>query len=188
MRPTTITALVVIIHNKVQLADILDERKDRKRGVMKQSISTSILRLSLLLVLTGFFLPVACDLNGFQVAQGILGHTQKAENARLLEPIEDTFGYVLFGVSVFAVLGLALTFLHSGSSGYYFGLFSLAASLVMLAVVALEFKFLRDTGISHVLIATFHIRVKLLSGGYLMAAGYFAGAMGFVLRTAKVIP
>jgi hypothetical protein len=154
---------------------------------MKHSISISILRLSLLLVLTGFFLPVACDLSGYQIAQGILGHTQKAENARLLGPIEDSFGYVLFGVSAFAVLGLALSFLRSGSSGYYLGLLSLAGSFVLLAVVALEFKSLRDTGISHVLVAAFHIRVKFLFGGYLMAAGYLAGAAGFILRAVKAI-
>jgi hypothetical protein len=152
---------------------------------MKHSISMSILRLGFLLVLTGFFLPVACDLSGYQIAQGILGHVQKAQNARLLEPVEDIFGYVLFGASAFAAIGLALTFLLGGSSRYYAGMSSLAVSLVLLAVAALEFKSLRDTGISHVLVTAFQIRVKFLFGGYLMAAGYLAGTAGFVLRLVR---
>lgn len=156
-----------------------------ERGVMKHSISMSVLRLGLLLVLTGFFLPVACDLSGYQIAQGILGHVQKAENARLLGPMEDTFGYVLFGVSAFAAIGLALTFLRGRSLRYYAGVSSLAVSLVLLAVVGLEFKSLRDTGISHVLVTALQIRVKLLFGGYLMAAGYLAGTAGFVSRLVR---
>ena len=154
---------------------------------MKTSLSKSILRLCLLLVCAGFFLPVACDLSSYQVAQGILGHTQKEQNARLLEPVEDAFGYALYGVLAFTALGFALTFLPGRFSGYSLGLFCLALSCVLLAVVALEFKSLRDTGVLHFLVTTFCIRVKLLFGGYLMAGGYLAGAVGFVLKTAGTI-
>ena len=62
---------------------------------MKQSLSLNILRLCLLLVLIGFFLPVACDLSGYQIAQGILGHTQKDRRM-------PSLGRITSGFSVFS--------------------------------------------------------------------------------------
>lgn len=154
---------------------------------MKQSLSLNILRLCFLLVLIGFFLPVACDLSGYQIAQGILGHTQQAANAKLLESIEDSYGYFLFGVPAFALLGLVLTFAVKAASGYYFGLLSLAVSFLLLTVVALKFQSLRNTALLHFLVTTFHLRVKILLGGYCMALGYLAGAVAFVLRMSKIV-
>jgi hypothetical protein len=154
---------------------------------MKQSLSLNILRLCLLLVLIGFFLPVACDLSGYQIAQGILGHTQRARNAQLLESIEDPYGYFLFGVPSFALLGLVLTFAVRSVSGYHVGLLSLAASFLLLSVVALKFQSLRNTAFLHFLMTTFHIKVKILLGGYSMAAGYLAAMIGFILRMSKSI-
>jgi hypothetical protein len=158
-----------------------------KTGFMKQSLSLNVLRLCLLLVLIGFFLPVACDLSGYQIAQGILGHTQKAQNAKLLELIEDSYGYFLFGVPTFALLGLVLTFAVKAVSGYHFGLLSLAVSFVFLSIVALKFQSLRNTPLLHFLVTTFYLRVKILLGGYSMATGYLAGVIGFVLRMSKLI-
>ena len=144
---------------------------------MKQSLALSILRLCFLLVLLGFFLPVACDLSGYQAAQGILGHSQQALNAKLLEPIEDLYGYFLFGVVVFAFLGLVLTFVFKAVSGYYLGLLCLAASALLLIVVALKFQSLRNTGVLHFLVTTFNLKVKILLGGYFIGAGYLAGVI-----------
>jgi hypothetical protein len=154
---------------------------------MKRSLALNILRLCFLLVLLGFFLPVACDLSGYQVAQGILGHRQEALNARLLEPIGDSYGYLLFGVVVLAFLGLVLTFIFKAVSGYYFGLLCLAASFLLLAVVALKFQSLRNTAVLHFLVTTFHIKVKILLGGYFVGTGYLAGVIGFALRITKAI-
>jgi hypothetical protein len=154
---------------------------------LKQSLSLNILRLCLLLVIIGFFLPVACDLSGYQMAQGILGHAQKAQNAKLLESIEDSYGYFLFGVPTLAFLGLILTFAVKAVSGYHFGLLSLAVSFLFLGVVALKFQSLRNTPLLHFFIATFHLRVKILLGGYSMATGYLAGVIGYALRMSKLI-
>ena len=154
---------------------------------MKESLSFNILRLCLLLVLIGFFLPVACDLSGYQIAQGILGHTQKAQNAKLLESIENSYGFLLFGVPAFALLGLLLTFAVKAVFGYHFGLLSLAASLLLLGVVALKFQSLRNAALLQFLLTTLHIRVKILLGGYSMATGYLAGVAGFALRMSKLI-
>ena len=154
---------------------------------MKHSLSLNILRLCFLLVLIGFFLPVACDLSGYQIAQGILGHKQQAENAKLLGSIGDSYGYFLFGVFAFALLGLVLTVVFKLVSGYYFGLLCLAVSLLFFTVVVLKFQSLRNTGLLHFLVTTFHLRVKILLGGYSMATGYLAGVIGFTLRMAKII-
>ena len=156
---------------------------------MKHSLSLSILRLCFLLVLVGFFLPIACDLSGYQIARGILGHAQQAENAKLLRSVGDPYGYFLFGVFVFALLGLVLTFAFKAAavSGYYPGLLCLVASFLLFTVIVLKFQSLRNTPFFHFLVATFHIRVKMLLGGYSMATGYLAGVIGFALRMAKII-
>jgi ABC-type nitrate/sulfonate/bicarbonate transport system permease component len=71
----------------------------------------NILRLSFLLVLIGFFAPIGCNLNGYQIAQGMLGNTKGLGNATLLAPVGHFYGYVLFGVFLFAFVGLLFTFL-----------------------------------------------------------------------------
>lgn len=145
----------------------------------------NILRLGLLLVLVGFFAPVACDSNGYHIAQGILGNTQQAGNARILGAIEDLYGYALFGVFVFAFLGLVFTFFYRVNKNFFFGFICLALSFILLTIVALKLKSVRDSPVLHLMLTIIPIRFKLLIGGYSMAAGYLAGVIGFVLQILK---
>jgi hypothetical protein len=80
-----------------------------------------------------------------------------------------------------------LTFAVKAVSGYQFGLLSLAASFLLLGVVALKFQSIRNTALLHFLLTNLHVRVKILLGGYSMASGYLAGVAGFALRMSKLI-
>ena len=166
---------------------ILDGDGNDKKGVsMKNSLSLSILRLSLLLVLVGFFVPIGCDSNGYQIAQGIVGSTKQAGNAIFLESIENPYGYLLFGVFVFALLGLLFTFLGKAKNNFLLGSAGFAVSLIMLIIVVLRIKSFRDSGLLHLVLTIIPIKVKLLIGGYSMAIGYLAGVIGLALRFLKI--
>jgi hypothetical protein len=153
---------------------------------MKNSLSLSILRLGLLLVLVGFFIPIACDSNGYQIAQGILGNTKQAGKAIFLESIENLYGYLLFGVFVFALLGLLFTFLVKAKNNFLLGSAGFAVSLLMLIIVVLRIKSFRDSGLLHLALTIIPIKVKLLIGAYSMAAGYLAGVIGLLLKLLKI--
>jgi hypothetical protein len=153
---------------------------------MKNSLSLSILRMSLLLVLVGFFVPIGCDSSGYQIAQGMLGNTKQAGNAIFLESIENLYGYLLFGVFVFALLGLLLTFIGKAKNNFLLGSAGFALSLLMLIIVVLRIKSFRDSGLLHLVLTIIPIKVKLLIGGYSMAAGYLAGVIGLLLKLLKI--
>lgn len=149
-----------------------------------KSLSINILRLGMLLVLIGFFAPLGCDTNGRQIAQGIMGYEHQAGNARFLSSIEDSYGYVLFGVFASALLGLIFTFLVKASHGYLLGSICFAVSLVLLMIVLLRLKTFLDSGLVNFVLKIFPI--KMLIGGYSIAAGYLVGVTGFVLKTLRI--
>lgn len=149
---------------------------------MKTLLSRSILRLGFLLVLLGFFLPIACTMNGYQLAQGILGNMHQAGNAIVFGSIEDVYGYLLFGVFIFALLGLVFTFLSGARYSPLMASICLAVSFALLIVVAVRLKSFRDSGILKLALTIIPINVKPLIGAYSMAVGYLAGAVGTVLR------
>jgi hypothetical protein len=147
----------------------------------ENSMPLHLLRLGLLLVLVGFFAPIACDVNGYQIAQGLLGNTHHAGNAGVLGSIGKVFGYLLFGVFLLAVAGLGSTFVRGIKYRSLGGFVCLALSLFFLTIVVFKFKTIRDTGLLHFFLAIFPVRVKILIGGYSIGLGYLAGITGFVL-------
>lgn len=153
---------------------------------MKISLSLSILRVGLLLVLVGFFVPIGCNTNGYQIAQGILGSTQRAGNAIVLGSIEDLYGYLLLGVFISALLGLVITFLSKAHNNPLLETMGLALSFALLIIVVLRLESFRNSGVPHVILTIIPIKVKLLIGGYSMAIGYLAGVVGITLRFLKI--
>jgi hypothetical protein len=149
---------------------------------MKTSLSLSILRLGFLLVLIGFFAPIACDTSGYQLAQGILGNTHQAGKAIVLGSIEDVYGYLLLGVFIIALMGLVLTFLSGVPHSPLLASAGLVVSCVLLIIVAVRLKSFRDSGIVKLALTVTQIKLKPLIGAYSMAAGYLAGLAGTVLR------
>jgi len=154
---------------------------------MKHSVSINILRLGLAVFVVGFLLPVACNLNGYQIAQGILGHQQHAQNAVLIASVADSYGYLVIAAFALAVLGLVLSVIFRRALGYNLGLLCFAVSLLFLVVVATRFQAIRNTGATRFLMSAFNIRVTIQAGGYLMIAGYLAAVVGFVLRVTRKI-
>ena len=154
---------------------------------MNKTMSVNVLRLSLLLVLIGLFTPICCDLNGYRIAQGILGNAKRAGNAIFLASIGDFYGYVLFGVFAFAFLGIVFTFLSKVNHDFILASLCLAASFVLLLLLALRIKHFGDSWFLQVVQKTILGKVKLLIGGYSMGLGYLVGVIGFVLRTVKII-
>ncbi len=149
-----------------------------------KSLSVNILRLGILLVLIGFFAPLGCDTNGRQIAQGILGYEHQAGNARFLSSIENSYGYVLFGVFAFALSGLIFTFLFKANYNYLSGSICLAVSLALLTIVLLRLKTFLDSGLVNFALKIFPIKMQI--GSYSIAAGYMVGAIGFALKTLKI--
>jgi len=149
---------------------------------VKASLSLSILRVGLLLVLIGFFAPIACDTSGYQLAQGILGNTHQAGNAIILGSIEDIYGYLLLGVFVFALLGLVLTFVSKAPQRALLETACLMLSFVLLIAVVLRIKSFRDSGLLHLVLTIIPVKIKPLVGAYSIAAGYLAGLAGTILR------
>jgi hypothetical protein len=145
----------------------------------------NLLRLGFLLVLVGLFAPIGCDLNGYQVAQGILGNTKQLGNATLIADVPDIFGYALFGVFALALAGLILTFFTGVKKRLLPGFLCLASSLVLLVVVALKLEAMRQEPLRHFLVALFGIKVYFMIGGFSMAAGYLAGILAFILKTVR---
>ena len=94
---------------------------------------------------------------------------------------------MLLSVFVLAILGIVLTFLSKVDLGYILGSLCLAASLVLLLVVALRIKSLGDTWLAQIILEIFSGKVKVQIGGYSMALGYLVGVTGFVLRTVKIL-
>ena len=152
---------------------------------MKNSLAINFLRLSFLLVLIGIFTPIGCNSNGYQIAQGILGNTKQAGNAKSLASIENVYGCILFGVFVVAFLGLLFTFLSKGKDNLFLGFICLAVSSVLLIIIVLKFKSMINSGVLHFILTIFP--VKILIGGYFMVIGYLVGVIGFVLKTFKII-
>jgi uncharacterized membrane protein YoaK (UPF0700 family) len=149
---------------------------------MKISLSLSLLRLGFLLVLIGFFAPIGCTMSGYQLAQGILGNTQQAGNAIILGSIEDVYGYLLLGVFISAFLGLVFTFVSRAHDNPLLETIGLAVSFILLLIVALRLKSFRNSGVPQLILTIIPIKLKLMIGGYSMAAGYLAGAVGITLK------
>lgn len=149
---------------------------------MKASLSLSVLRVGLLLVLIGFFAPIACDTSGYQLAEGILGNAHQAGKAVFLGSIEHIYGYLLFGVFISALLGLVATFVSKAHHHPLLEAALFVLSLVLFIVVMLRIKAFRDSGLLHLVLTIIPVKIKPMVGGYSMAAGYLAGVAGTILR------
>jgi hypothetical protein len=154
---------------------------------MKYSVSINILRLGLVLFLVGFLLPVACDLNAYQIAQGILGQQQHAQNAILLASVEDLYGYLTIAVFAIAVVGLVFTVIFRTALGYNLGSVCLVVILLFLVVVAIRFHAIQNTAAMRFLASAFNLTLRFQAGGYFMATGCLAGVVGFALRVTRAI-
>src|SRR5208283_1366760 len=155
---------------------------EKKGAFMKTPLSLSILRLGFLLVLIGFFAPIACDTSGYQLAQGILGNAHQAGNAVFLGSIEHIYGILLFCVFIFALVGLVLTFVSKAPHKALLETVCLMLSFVLLIVVVLRIKAFLDSGLLHLVLTIVPVKIRFLVGGYSMAAGYLAGVVGTILR------
>lgn len=158
-----------------------------ERLTMKLSLSSTILRTGSILVLPGFFLPVACDQAACTVALGILENSQQFGKAVFLGPVADLYGYALLGVFLFALLSIVPTYVSKGDLGYFTGCALMAVSLSLSIVVALKFLSMGNSEFVHFITITFGIQVAIQAGGYSMGAGYLAAIAGFILRVVKII-
>jgi hypothetical protein len=140
----------------------------------------SILRLGFLLVLVGLVAPIGCNLNGYQIAQGMMG--KGTGNAMLLHSIGGIYGYALIGVFLFAFVGLLLTFVGKLGFNFLLGFICLVVSFILLTIVAHKLISQSEQALTHFLTTFFRIKVKILIGGYFMAIGYLAGVVAFFLR------
>jgi hypothetical protein len=154
---------------------------------MKSSLTMNVLRLGLLLVFIGLFTPISCNSSGYQIAQGILGNANQAGHAAFLSHIENSYGYVLFGVFALALLGLLITFLYKDKNSFYYGFFSLAVSFILVLIILNKFKihFSSKEMIFYINVGM-PIKVDLLFGWYSMIVGYIVGALAFILKIFKI--
>ncbi|MBN2546912.1 MAG: hypothetical protein JXB50_14015 [Spirochaetes bacterium] len=156
---------------------------------MKSSLALNILRISLFLVFIGLLLPISCNSNGYQMAQGILGNTEQAKNASFLSSVEDIYGYLMFGVFVFALIGLIITFLKNVNNNFYLGFACLIISFILILIIGnrLKIHFNFKEFKVYIIAGGIPIIVKLLIGWYSMIIGYILGTIGFILKILKKI-
>jgi len=156
---------------------------------MKSSLALNILRISLFLVFIGLLLPISCNSNGYQMAQGILGNTEQAKKASFLSSVEDIYGYLMFGVFAFALMGLIITFLKNVNNNYFLGLACLAISFVLILIIEIKLKihFNFKEFTFYIIAGGIPIVLKLLIGWYSMIIGYILGTVGFILKVLKKI-
>jgi len=151
---------------------------------MKNSLALNILRISLFLVFIGLLLPISCNSNGYQIAQGILGNTEQANKASFLSSVEDLYGFLMFGVFAFALVGLIITFLKNVDNNFYLGFACLAISFVLIIIIEIKLKihlnFKEFT--FYLTVGKMPIALKLLIGWYSMMIGYVLGTIGFILK------
>jgi len=101
--------------------------------------------------------------------------------------MDNAYGFLLYCVYGFALMGLLLTLVVRTMRGYHFGLSCLAVSLVLLIVILLKLQSVRDTPVVDFFITVFQIKFTILIGGYSMGMGYLAGIVGFALKLAKKV-
>lgn len=152
------------------------------------SISMNILRIALLLIFLGLFLPLGCKSNGFQVAQGILGNADWAKGAIILNTINHFYAYLLFAVFIIAAIGLIITFMSNISNNFLFAFICLITSAVFMFIFLMKLKiYFNFNELSFYVDVIVPIKIKLLIGGYLMVIGYIGGACAFIFNKLKVI-
>jgi hypothetical protein len=145
-------------------------------------LSVNILRICLILIFIGLFLPICFKSTGFQTAEGILGSSHYAKEAIFLAPVEDTYGYLLFGVFALAAVGLLVSFF---SNNFFAPFIFFATSLVFTVILLMHFKiYFNFNDLSFYIRIIFPIKLNLLPAGYGMVAGFVVGVFAFFLRLA----
>jgi hypothetical protein len=143
-------------------------------------ISVNILRICLVLIFIGLFLPVGCKSNGFQIAEGILGNSKIAKEAIFLAPVDDIYGYLLLGVFAFALVGFIASFF---SNSFYASFVFFTASLIFVIVILYHFKiYFNFNDLSFYIKIIFPLKLKLLLAGYGMVIGFVGGILAFIVK------
>jgi hypothetical protein len=175
--------LLLLNSNRIILSQI---KGDSMKSIGSASIN--ILRVALLLIFLGLFLPLGCKSNGFQVAQGILGNTDLGKGAIILESINDFYAYLLFAVFILAAIGFVITFISNVNSSSILAFLCLIVSLVFMIIILMKLKVYFDFKefAFYVKIAV-PIKIELLIGGYFMIIGYIGGILAFILNKLKII-
>jgi hypothetical protein len=151
------------------------------------SASINILRIALLMIFLGLFLPLGCKANGFQIAQGIMGNNGTGKGAILLEPIGDFYAYLLFAVFILAAIGIIITFIGNLNQNLLLAFSCLILSLVFMIIILMKLKiYFNFNELGFYVNLAIPIKIELLAGGYFMIIGYIGGISAFILYKLKV--
>jgi hypothetical protein len=150
------------------------------------SLPLNLLRAGLILIVIGFFLPIGCKSNGYEIATGILGHGKFGTASMFLRPVSDFYGILLFLVYILALLALTATFVGNEKKRYLIGLVLFGVSLLFALVILIKLGFyFRFADMGFYIKIVFPIKANVLFAGYGMALGYVLGILSFVLKVIR---
>jgi hypothetical protein len=150
------------------------------------SLPLNLLRAGLILVIIGFFLPIGCKSNGYEIASGILGHGKFGTASMFLSPLDNLYGYLLFIVYFLALLALTATFAGNEEKRYQVAFILFATSLVFALIILIKFKFyFKFSEMTFYIKIFLPIKANVLIAGYGMALGYLLGLLSYVVKIVK---
>jgi hypothetical protein len=148
----------------------------------------NILRIALLLIFLGIFLPLGCKSNGFEVAQGILGNGDMGKAAMFLEPINNFFGYLLIAVFIIAAIGFVISLISNINNNFTIAFVCLVVSFVFMVIILMKLNiYFNFNEFSFYVKGVIPVKISLLVGGYLMIIGYIGGTLAFILNKMNVL-
>jgi hypothetical protein len=155
-----------------------------KVNFISGSLTMNILRVSLLLIFFGLFMPIGCDSSGLGISMGILG---KGDAAMGFGVVQDVYAFVFLGVFVVAILGILYSFMKDDTFGTF--LFA-AGSFILALIILVRFRIYFDFSNFAFYIKIFGntgLRVDFQIGGYLMIIGFLGAGAVFILNKMRII-
>ena len=161
-------------------------KSNKKYRFNPGSVTFNILRLGLILIVCGLFLPLGCRVNGVEMAQGMLGQADFGTSAMFLAPVDDIYAFVLLAVFIFPLIGLIFSLVNEN-----FALTWLWApvSLAMLIILLIQFNINFDFAHFNFFLRIGPVKKKIVfqTGAYLMSAGYFLAFSSIIFKHTKLI-
>ena len=148
------------------------------------SISMNLLRISLLLVFLGLFMPLGCKASGFQIAQGFLGNHD--DGGVYIKTVSNFYALLVFAVFIIAAIGLLITFISNINNNFLLAFGCLVISFVILFIVLVKLNvYFNFNNFSFYANKASPVKIELLIGGYIMIIGYIGGIIALVLNKSR---
>lgn len=145
-----------------------------------KDLGKNLLRLGFLLIILGFFMPVGCKSTGFSLSMGVIGKAKFGTSAMIFSPIDDIYGYMMFGIVIIALVGLVITFISNIKENYMISLICMAVCCVLMCIIMFKFNFyfnFKDFAFHN---KYWPGKIDFGIGVYLMILGFISGVVSLI--------